>query len=153
MVLGFPLNTLHLKSRGFFPLFPWVSLSSQWSICLPCVSKWNVQWYNQPLFIIQVPQNLMQVIKELHLLIIAVSCFQAFRNSKEVMDRFIRAYKLMLGFYGINLVNEETGELERAENWRERFENLNRWVSTQVLMLLTLTAARHFFEGEKKVKA
>ncbi|XP_005057390.1 PREDICTED: opioid growth factor receptor [Ficedula albicollis] len=52
---------------------------------------------------------------------------QAFRKSKEVMDRFIRAYKLMLGFYGISLVNEETGELERAENWRERFENLNRF--------------------------
>uniref|UniRef100_A0A8C3QEU5 Opioid growth factor receptor n=1 Tax=Cyanoderma ruficeps TaxID=181631 RepID=A0A8C3QEU5_9PASS len=52
---------------------------------------------------------------------------QAFRKSKEIMDRFIRAYKLMLGFYGINLVNEETGELERAENWRERFENLNRF--------------------------
>ncbi|RLV97505.1 hypothetical protein DV515_00011692 [Chloebia gouldiae] len=52
---------------------------------------------------------------------------QAFRKSKEVMDRFIRAYKLMLGFYGINLVSEETGELERAENWRERFENLNRF--------------------------
>ncbi|XP_072772985.1 opioid growth factor receptor isoform X1 [Taeniopygia guttata] len=52
---------------------------------------------------------------------------QAFRKSKEVMDRFIRAYKLMLGFYGINLVNEETGELVRAENWHERFENLNRF--------------------------
>uniref|UniRef100_A0A8C5JB62 Opioid growth factor receptor n=1 Tax=Junco hyemalis TaxID=40217 RepID=A0A8C5JB62_JUNHY len=52
---------------------------------------------------------------------------QAFRKSKEVMDRFLRAYKLMLGFYGINLVNEDTGELERAENWRERFENLNRF--------------------------
>ncbi|NXL18708.1 OGFR factor, partial [Setophaga kirtlandii] len=52
---------------------------------------------------------------------------QAFRRSQEVMDRFLRAYKLMLGFYGINLVNEETGELERAENWRERFENLNRF--------------------------
>uniref|UniRef100_A0A8D2NRR3 Opioid growth factor receptor n=1 Tax=Zosterops lateralis melanops TaxID=1220523 RepID=A0A8D2NRR3_ZOSLA len=52
---------------------------------------------------------------------------QAFRKSKEVMERFVRAYKLMLGFYGINLVNEETGELERAENWRERFENLNRF--------------------------
>ncbi|XP_050838117.1 opioid growth factor receptor isoform X2 [Serinus canaria] len=52
---------------------------------------------------------------------------QAFRKSKEVMDRFLRAYKLMLGFYGINLVNKETGELERAENWRERFENLNRF--------------------------
>ncbi|XP_042320549.1 opioid growth factor receptor isoform X2 [Sceloporus undulatus] len=52
---------------------------------------------------------------------------EAFKNSKEVMERFVRAYKLMLGFYGINLINEETGELGRAENWCERFENLNRY--------------------------
>ncbi|NXM74306.1 OGFR factor, partial [Serilophus lunatus] len=52
---------------------------------------------------------------------------KAFRNSSEVMDRFLRAYELMLRFYGINLVNKETGELTRAENWRERFENLNRF--------------------------
>ncbi|XP_040978168.1 opioid growth factor receptor isoform X5 [Aquila chrysaetos chrysaetos] len=52
---------------------------------------------------------------------------QAFRKSKEVMQRFIRAYQLMLRFYGIVLVNEETGELKRAENWAERFQNLNRF--------------------------
>ncbi|XP_030358543.1 opioid growth factor receptor isoform X2 [Strigops habroptila] len=52
---------------------------------------------------------------------------QAFKKSKEVMQRFIRAYQLMLGFYGIILLNEETGELKRAENWAERFQNLNRF--------------------------
>ncbi|XP_061217516.1 opioid growth factor receptor isoform X3 [Neopsephotus bourkii] len=52
---------------------------------------------------------------------------QAFKKSKEVMQRFIRAYRLMLGFYGIVLLNEETGELKRAENWAERFQNLNRF--------------------------
>ncbi|NXL57666.1 OGFR factor, partial [Chordeiles acutipennis] len=52
---------------------------------------------------------------------------QAFKNSKEVMQRFVRAYQLMLGFYGIILINEETGELKRAENWAERFQNLNRF--------------------------
>ncbi|PKU32243.1 opioid growth factor receptor [Limosa lapponica baueri] len=52
---------------------------------------------------------------------------QAFKKSKEVMQRFIRAYQLMLRFYGIILINEETGELERAENWAERFQNLNRF--------------------------
>ncbi|XP_075625108.1 opioid growth factor receptor isoform X4 [Balearica regulorum gibbericeps] len=52
---------------------------------------------------------------------------QAFKKSKEVMQRFIRAYQLMLRFYGIVLINEETGELERAENWAERFQNLNRF--------------------------
>ncbi|XP_027501558.1 opioid growth factor receptor isoform X1 [Corapipo altera] len=52
---------------------------------------------------------------------------QAFKRSKEVMERFVRAYELMLRFYGIILVNKETGELKRAENWADRFENLNRW--------------------------
>ncbi|NXX13882.1 OGFR factor, partial [Podargus strigoides] len=52
---------------------------------------------------------------------------QAFKKSKEVMQRFIRAYQLMLRFYGIILTNEETGELKKAENWAERFQNLNRF--------------------------
>ncbi|KFQ39799.1 Opioid growth factor receptor, partial [Mesitornis unicolor] len=52
---------------------------------------------------------------------------KAFKKSKEVMQRFIRAYQLMLRFYGIILVSEETGELKRAENWAERFQNLNRF--------------------------
>ncbi|XP_074776491.1 opioid growth factor receptor isoform X2 [Athene noctua] len=52
---------------------------------------------------------------------------QAFKKSKEVMRRFIRAYQLMLRFYGIILINEATGELKRAENWVERFKNLNRF--------------------------
>ena len=71
------------------------------------------------------PYNLVPVIRELHLVLIGVSCFQAFKKSKEVMQRFIRAYQLMLRFYGIVLINEETGELKRAENWAERFKNLN----------------------------
>ncbi|XP_027328880.3 opioid growth factor receptor isoform X2 [Anas platyrhynchos] len=52
---------------------------------------------------------------------------EAFKKSTEVMERFIRAYQLMLRFYGIILTNQETGELERAENWAERFQNLNRF--------------------------
>ncbi|KAM9371917.1 opioid growth factor receptor [Phaethornis superciliosus] len=52
---------------------------------------------------------------------------QAFKKSEEVMQRFVRAYQLMLRFYGIDLVNKETGELKRAENWVERFQNLNRY--------------------------
>uniref|UniRef100_A0A8C6X0X5 Opioid growth factor receptor n=1 Tax=Naja naja TaxID=35670 RepID=A0A8C6X0X5_NAJNA len=52
---------------------------------------------------------------------------EAFKKSKEVMERFVRAYKLMLKFFGIDLINEETGELSKAENWCERFWNLNRY--------------------------
>ncbi|XP_030068654.1 opioid growth factor receptor [Microcaecilia unicolor] len=50
---------------------------------------------------------------------------QEFKMSAEVMDRLIQAYELMLGFYGIRLVSRETGEVARAENWKERFRNLN----------------------------
>lgn len=75
---------------------------------------------------IQVPLTLVQVIRKMHLVLLGLSCFQAFKKSQEVMQRFIRAYQLMLRFYGINLINEETGELKRAENWAERFQNLNR---------------------------
>ncbi|XP_042688380.1 opioid growth factor receptor isoform X1 [Centrocercus urophasianus] len=52
---------------------------------------------------------------------------EALKKSEEAMERFIRAYRLMLRFYGIILVNQETGELKRAENWAERFLNLNRF--------------------------
>ncbi|XP_064377685.1 opioid growth factor receptor isoform X2 [Dromaius novaehollandiae] len=52
---------------------------------------------------------------------------EAFKKSSEVMQRFERAYQLMLRFYGITLTNQKTGELERTENWSERFQNLNRF--------------------------
>lgn len=39
----------------------------------------------------------------------------------------MESYELMLGFYGIRLVNKETGEVKRAENWKERFGNLERY--------------------------
>ncbi|KFV08866.1 Opioid growth factor receptor, partial [Pterocles gutturalis] len=74
---------------------------------------------------------------------------QAFKKSKEVMQRFIRAYQLMLRFYGIILINEETGELKRAENWAERFQNLN-WYShnnlriTRILKCLGEMGYEHY---------
>uniref|UniRef100_A0A674AT76 Opioid growth factor receptor n=1 Tax=Salmo trutta TaxID=8032 RepID=A0A674AT76_SALTR len=50
----------------------------------------------------------------------------AFRESEEAKKRLVESYELMLGFYGIQLVNKDTGEVKRAENWRERFANLER---------------------------
>lgn len=38
----------------------------------------------------------------------------------------LTSYRLMLDFYGIELCDENTGEVKRASNWKERFENLNR---------------------------
>ncbi|XP_047930700.2 opioid growth factor receptor isoform X1 [Anser cygnoides] len=74
---------------------------------------------------------------------------EAFKKSREVMERFIRAYQLMLRFYGIILTNQETGELERAENWAERFQNLN-WFShnnlriTRILKCLGEMGYEHY---------
>jgi hypothetical protein len=36
------------------------------------------------------------------------------------------SYEMMLNFYGMKLVNFDTGEVTRAENWKQRFSNLNR---------------------------
>lgn len=51
---------------------------------------------------------------------------QAFQESEEAKRRLVDSYELMLGFYGIQLTDRETGEVRRAENWRERFANLER---------------------------
>lgn len=51
--------------------------------------------------------------------------FQAFKSSEEVRERLIRAYELMLGFYGIQLEDRDTGAVRRAQNYHKRFQNLN----------------------------
>ncbi|XP_056405246.1 opioid growth factor receptor-like isoform X2 [Hyla sarda] len=50
---------------------------------------------------------------------------QMMRKDREVVRRFLNAYKLMLGFYGIELQDSDTGKLQKAKNWKERFHNLN----------------------------
>ncbi|KAI5093624.1 opioid growth factor receptor [Silurus meridionalis] len=57
---------------------------------------------------------------------IQVPLGQHFRSNNELKNKLLESYKLMLDFYGIRLVNEKTGEVQRAGNWKERFENLNR---------------------------
>ncbi|KAK3512927.1 hypothetical protein QTP70_028994 [Hemibagrus guttatus] len=66
-----------------------------------------------------------------------------------VKKRLLKSYKLMLDFYGIQLVNEDTGEVRRAENWRDRFENLNRNTHnnlriTRILKCLGLLGFKHY---------
>ena len=51
---------------------------------------------------------------------------QAFKKNEEAKKRLVESYELMLGFYGIRLVNKDTGEVKRAENWKDRFGNLER---------------------------
>lgn len=51
---------------------------------------------------------------------------EAFKLNEEAKNRLVDSYELMLGFYGMRLVNKETGEVKRADNWKERFGNLER---------------------------
>ncbi|XP_027479378.1 opioid growth factor receptor [Zalophus californianus] len=50
---------------------------------------------------------------------------EAFKSSEEVRERFVQAYELMLGFYGIQLEDRDTGQVRRAHNYQKRFQNLN----------------------------
>ncbi|KAM5179376.1 opioid growth factor receptor [Callospermophilus lateralis] len=74
---------------------------------------------------------------------------QAFKSSKEVRERLIRAYELMLGFYGIQLKDRDTGAVCRAQNYHSRFQNLN-WRShnnlriTRILKSLGELGLEHF---------
>ncbi|XP_028849630.1 opioid growth factor receptor [Denticeps clupeoides] len=51
---------------------------------------------------------------------------QAFKDNEEAKRKLVESYELMLGFYGIQLLDRESGEVRRSDNWRERFANLER---------------------------
>ncbi|XP_066460513.1 opioid growth factor receptor-like protein 1 isoform X2 [Eleutherodactylus coqui] len=49
---------------------------------------------------------------------------QEFKKTKEAIKRFITAYKIMLDFFGLKLV-DKNGNVSRAANWQDRFQHLN----------------------------
>ncbi|MCI4390045.1 hypothetical protein PGIGA_G00118100 [Pangasianodon gigas] len=72
-----------------------------------------------------------------------------FRRDEEMKKKLLVSYKLMLDFYGIQLVSEETGEVRCAVNWKERFANLNRNTHnnlriTRILKCLGLLGFQHY---------
>ncbi|XP_034495867.1 opioid growth factor receptor [Ailuropoda melanoleuca] len=74
---------------------------------------------------------------------------EAFKSSEEVRERFVQAYELMLGFYGIQLEDRDTGQVCRAQNYQKRFQNLN-WHShnnlriTRILKSLGELGLEHY---------
>jgi len=56
----------------------------------------------------------------------------------------VESYKLMLDFYGIRLVNESSGEVKRANNWEERFKDLNRLILSYLCCLLHFILFQYF---------
>ncbi|XP_071969714.1 opioid growth factor receptor-like protein 1 [Engystomops pustulosus] len=74
---------------------------------------------------------------------------QIMKHDPEVRRRFYSAYKLMLNFYGITLLDSITGRVGRTGNWRERFKNLNmnshnNLRITRILKCLGLMGFEHF---------
>ncbi|KAI8783848.1 reticulocyte-binding protein 2 a isoform X3, partial [Biomphalaria glabrata] len=49
---------------------------------------------------------------------------EAIQKNPVAKAHVLKSYKMMLGFYGMKLVDEERGTIQRAGNYRECFENL-----------------------------
>ena len=47
-----------------------------------------------------------------------------FNKDEKIKKRVLLSYKMMLDFYGLTLVDEETGQVERADNYKSRYANL-----------------------------
>ncbi|CAJ1051366.1 opioid growth factor receptor-like [Xyrichtys novacula] len=76
---------------------------------------------------------------------------QSFCESNTAKNNLLKSYKLMLDFYGIELRNEKTGDVEKASNWRERFYNLNSRLHnnlriTRILKCLGILGYPHYQE-------
>uniref|UniRef100_A0A3B4ZQ18 Zgc:162182 n=1 Tax=Stegastes partitus TaxID=144197 RepID=A0A3B4ZQ18_9TELE len=72
-----------------------------------------------------------------------------FLTSSTAKENLLKSYKLMLDFYGIELFDEKTGEVRRARNWRDRFNNLdshthNNLRITRILKCLGTLGYRHY---------
>ena len=54
---------------------------------------------------------------------------ESMKADREILDRILESYRLMLDFYGMQLEEPETGLLTRADperKWMERYRNLVR---------------------------
>jgi len=50
---------------------------------------------------------------------------QKMKDDPIIIERLLKSYDLILDFYGFVVEEKTTGKLKRAENWEERFNNLN----------------------------
>lgn len=50
---------------------------------------------------------------------------QGIMDDPKAFERVLKSYGMMLDFYGMEL-DPKTGRITRAENWKSRFQHLNR---------------------------
>uniref|UniRef100_A0A3Q3WQR3 Opioid growth factor receptor (OGFr) conserved domain-containing protein n=1 Tax=Mola mola TaxID=94237 RepID=A0A3Q3WQR3_MOLML len=111
---GYPVNTLTEHSRHVYI----ESFLKEWKNDYKRLER--VHSYIQWLFPLREP-GVNYMASEL-----TKKEIEAFKKSEDAKKRLVYSYELMLGFYGIHLVNKGTGDVKRAENWKERFGNLER---------------------------
>eukprot|EP01127_Copromyxa_protea_P019609 TRINITY_DN6408_c0_g1_i2.p1 TRINITY_DN6408_c0_g1~~TRINITY_DN6408_c0_g1_i2.p1 ORF type:complete len:182 (-),score=27.07 TRINITY_DN6408_c0_g1_i2:78-623(-) len=46
------------------------------------------------------------------------------KSDPECRSRLVRSYQMMLHFYGMEIVDKETGSIKRHSQWKYRYENL-----------------------------
>lgn len=56
------------------------------------------------------------------------------KKDPEVQERLYRSFEMMLDFYGMKLVNRQTGEIKRNSNYQKCYDNLN-WSSHNYLRI------------------
>jgi hypothetical protein len=50
----------------------------------------------------------------------------AMTADEAILERVMESYRIMLDFYGMRLADEQTGLLERSDDYRPRYKNLIR---------------------------
>lgn len=58
------------------------------------------------------------------------------RNEPQIKEKIILSYKLMLNFYGIDLINENDGTVKRAPHWKEREFNFTSHNNLRITRIL-----------------
>jgi len=74
---------------------------------------------------------------------------ESFRKSPVIQKNIIRAYRMILEFYGLNLRDEVTGTVSRTEDFEERYRNMNTFTHnnlrmTRILKFLGSVGFEHF---------
>eukprot|EP00494_Astrolonche_serrata_P029366 UN29633 len=47
------------------------------------------------------------------------------KNDPQIRAKILHSYRLILDFYGMKIVNENTGEIGRTKSYKRRYDNLN----------------------------
>ena len=81
----------------------------------------------------------------------AVEDARTFRMSHEIAERIFRAYAMMLQFYGLQLVDRQSGKVARAANYQERYRqafllsfNQAAYRIKKILQFLNITGFRKY---------